>query len=536
FWDIVVLTTADEEQRLAYELQLEEKQRRSELPLGLPYLVFADPPGPKAGCGGSTMFVLSKMHELYGDDLYCKRILLLNAGGQSQRLPTASVLGKIFTALPCGTPMLQVLDLKLALFMPFLQRMGPGVFHGCSDTIELFDLGDGGNWTFEKPGFTCLAHPSPLDIGTTHGVFVLDPKEASRGDAAELRKCLEVLQKPSIKRMREKGAVLNSSPFISEEHAYTDSGFFFDCDAAKKLLEFYQKEAPLQCEIDSYGDFLQALGPNASVEYTCDLRNVSVVEPTLVRTREKIFNLLKGTAINIVALNASKFYHLGTTKEYLHHFCHDPVLSRELDFFATGVFNSFIPSTDTRGCMMHNYFAASSQIPASSIVEYCSFEASVVIGDNCIISGCCYEPSDPKTVLEIPPDILLHTIPINSDEFVTIAFNVKENIKKKADNLSDAKNLTYLGSTLEQISKQRKSNFADLFSGGTFTLWHAKLFPVQSSMHDSLKSTLMMIKQVYTDSYSWVSMADILRLKDVRRMVTRRSVLYDKISANLPSN
>lgn len=49
FWDIVVLTTADEDQRIAYELQIEEKIRHKEVPLGVPYIVYADPPGPKAG-------------------------------------------------------------------------------------------------------------------------------------------------------------------------------------------------------------------------------------------------------------------------------------------------------------------------------------------------------------------------------------------------------------------------------------------------------------------------------------------------------
>ena len=49
FWDIVVLTTADEDQKVAYELQIKEKLKRHELPAGIPYHVYADPPGPKAG-------------------------------------------------------------------------------------------------------------------------------------------------------------------------------------------------------------------------------------------------------------------------------------------------------------------------------------------------------------------------------------------------------------------------------------------------------------------------------------------------------
>ena len=37
--------------------------------------------------------------------------------------------------------MYQLLDYKLACYLPFLQNMRPGVFHASSDTIEVFDLG-----------------------------------------------------------------------------------------------------------------------------------------------------------------------------------------------------------------------------------------------------------------------------------------------------------------------------------------------------------------------------------------------------------
>jgi len=33
--------------------------------------------------------------------------------------------------------------------------------------------------SFTKPGFTALAHPSPIVIGTTHGVFALSDGQAS---------------------------------------------------------------------------------------------------------------------------------------------------------------------------------------------------------------------------------------------------------------------------------------------------------------------------------------------------------------------
>ena len=71
----------------------------------------------------------------------------------------------------------------------------------------------------------------------------------------EARRCLEVLQKPSEDTMRRKGAVVNlhdGRPIV-----YTDSCFFFPHGVANRLRAFYERNAPLGCEIDAYGDFLQ---------------------------------------------------------------------------------------------------------------------------------------------------------------------------------------------------------------------------------------------------------------------------------------
>lgn len=49
FWDVVAVTAVDENQREAYELQISHKVARKELPLGIHYKVFSDPPGSKIG-------------------------------------------------------------------------------------------------------------------------------------------------------------------------------------------------------------------------------------------------------------------------------------------------------------------------------------------------------------------------------------------------------------------------------------------------------------------------------------------------------
>ena len=103
FWDIVVITALDEGQKHAYDIQLRSKLSRGELPLGVEYHVFYDPPGPKIGNGGSVLVTIGDLLKIYGEErLKHFKILMLPAGGYSQRLPNASVLGKAFTSLPYG--------------------------------------------------------------------------------------------------------------------------------------------------------------------------------------------------------------------------------------------------------------------------------------------------------------------------------------------------------------------------------------------------------------------------------------------------
>lgn len=49
FWDVIAITAADQQQEQAYQQQIADKLARKELPLGVRYHVFSDPPGPKIG-------------------------------------------------------------------------------------------------------------------------------------------------------------------------------------------------------------------------------------------------------------------------------------------------------------------------------------------------------------------------------------------------------------------------------------------------------------------------------------------------------
>ncbi|KAK3100415.1 hypothetical protein FSP39_019622 [Pinctada imbricata] len=576
FWDVVMITAADNDQRDVFKAQIDAKSKRGELPTGIPYTVISDPPGPKLGNGGSTFTALSHLYKEYKDDLFDLKILLIHAGGQSKRMPSTSVLGKIFSPIPYGNPIFQMLDFKLAMYMPFIPKMGPGVFVACADDMLVYNLGDLGraDWSFAENGFTVLGHPSTIEIGTKHGVYVVeDESKIDTMQHIQTLPCVEVLQKPSIERMKARKAILARADLkfpdgikFDGSIAYTDSSFFFAMDVSKKLIEFYENHGPIDCEIDAYGDFLQALGPNSSIDYTKNISNVTIPTPSLIPTRQKVYNTLRDCAITLLAMNSSKFVHIGTTKEYIHHFCFDQVFQKELGL-QKDVFNAWIEEADggpakkmklstiSSGCVMHSAIPADLFVSENTVVEYCDFNVPLDIGQNSIISNCCVLKSNlpPKTTkVRIPHNVFLHTVPVKNakgTQFATVAFHINDNLKKEIQ-AADFQKLPYLGYDVEDAVKYCHIDIATSKGQGDhhdntdgksiYSLWNLCVFPLEPNMTLSLLSALDLIRAIQKkddticnfSGKDLVSMETIIKKKDVMIMLDYREELHSKITGN----
>ncbi|XP_004369120.1 fucose-1-phosphate guanylyltransferase isoform X1 [Trichechus manatus latirostris] len=553
FWDIVAITAADKQQELAYKQQLSEKLKRKELPLGVQYHVFVDPVGAKIGNGGSTLCTLQCLEKLYGDKWSSFTILLIHSGGYSQRLPNASALGKIFTALPLGNPIYQMLELKLAMYIDFPSHMNPGILVTCADDIELYSLGESEFIRFDKPGFTALAHPSSLTVGTTHGVFVLEHFDHSEHRDLEYRCCYRFLHKPSIEMMHQCDAVFRAGNFsqqdfagdntpslkLNTEYVYTDSLFYMDHKSAKKLLAFYEKIGTLNCEIDAYGDFLQALGPGATMEYTRNTSNVTKEESELIDMRQRIFHLLKGTSLNVVVLNNSRFYHIGTTEEYLFHLTSESSLKSELglQFMASSIFPAIPECFGRTFCVIQSILDSGCSVAPGSVVEYSRLGPDVSVGENCIISGSCI-----ITKAVLPAYSFVCSLSLKMNGYIkhsTMAFGVQDNLKKNVKTLSDIKLLQFFGvSFLSCLNIWNLKVTEELFSGNTtsLSLWTARIFPVCSSLSDSVTTSLKMLSAVKNksafnlNSYQLLSIEEMLGYKDVEDMIAYREQIFQEIS------
>ncbi|NXT00244.1 FPGT guanylyltransferase, partial [Jacana jacana] len=535
----------------AYRRQLAEKLVGKELPLGVRYHVFVDPPGHKMGNGGSTLHVLRCLEDLYGDKWTSFTVLLIHSGGYSQRLPNASALGKIFTALPFGDPVYQMLELKLAMYIDFPSHMKPGVLVTCSDDIELYSTGLTETVTFDKPGFTALAHPSDLTVGTTHGVFVLDPSSFSGEGGLEYTSCRHFLHKPDVETMRRCGAVClrgSSQPSSSGDHGgsgegsecvYTDSIFYMDHSVAERLLAFYKQMGTLCCEIDAYGDFLQALGPGTSQDCTKPTSNVTEEESRLVEVRQKLYSLLKGTALNVIVLNNSKFYHIGTTQEYLFHFTSDSELKFELDLLpvAFSSFSEGAESSDHSATVIQSLLEPGCSLGPGSVIEYSRIGPQVSVGKNSIISG-----SHINLKVAVPSNSFLSSLSVKMNDrvqYVSMVFGVEDDLKRCVNSLSDLHSLRFFGVSLPECLGRWGVQVSDqLFSSGSTRpgLWTARIFPVCSTLSESVGVSLKMLNSVQHASaftlqgFKLLSVEEMLAYKDLEDMLKFRKQLYDEIS------
>ena len=98
-WDLIVITAISNDQKKCYELQIKSKQNANKLPKSFRFQVINDPDNCKIGSGGSTLNVIKQLFLVYGSELFSMKILLIHAGGYSQRMPNCTVLGKIFSSI-----------------------------------------------------------------------------------------------------------------------------------------------------------------------------------------------------------------------------------------------------------------------------------------------------------------------------------------------------------------------------------------------------------------------------------------------------
>ncbi len=252
------------------------------------YFCTCDPVGHRLGSGGGTTWLLQEAykHEYQGQEseafdawLAKEKRILIHAGGQSKRLPSYAVSGKILTPVPVfrwerGQRLSQnLLSLQLPLYEKMMRQAPEGI-HTMVVSGDVLVRTTQPLQPIPDADVVCYGLWLDASVAKNHGVFV-----SERRSPSVLK---QMLQKPSIKTLSE----------LQKDHFYlTDIGVWMLSDKAVKLLMARSD----QKEYDLYGEFGCALGtdPSAPDEELSQLK------------------------VAIVPLSGGEFYHFGTSREMI---------------------------------------------------------------------------------------------------------------------------------------------------------------------------------------------------------------------------
>ena len=256
------------------------------------YFCTCDPIGHRLGSGGGTTWLLQSSwseecgvrSEEFDSWLSREKRILIHAGGQSKRLPSYAVSGKILIPIPVfrwerGQKLSQdLLSVQLPLYEKMM-RMAPDSIHTMIVSGDVLIRTTQPLQPVPDADVVCYGLWLDASVAKNHGVFV-----SSRRTPSVLK---QMLQKPSVATLGE----------LQKDHFYlTDIGVWMLSDKAVKLLakKCTTDDGQLR-EYDLYGEFGCCLG----------------TDPTI---RDEELSQLK---VAIVPLAGGEFYHFGTSREMI---------------------------------------------------------------------------------------------------------------------------------------------------------------------------------------------------------------------------
>ncbi|KAF9908340.1 hypothetical protein EC991_009892 [Linnemannia zychae] len=510
FWDIVVITAGDHQQKHCYQRRVDQKLAEGAIPSRARYLVIQDPPKSKIGSGGSTCLVMKILQEKFPVDFLA----------QSDK--------------PEG---IQVLDLKLVLYLHLLESMPPGVFLTSADGIELFSS----STPFPKDPkpftITALAHPSSTQIGSTHGVYLLhDPEglisadraQAPKDQAALLLKCREFLHKPSLETMRRTPKLIysnkNNSVVSGEEVVYTDSCYYFDPHTANLMAQVYSSLSQ-ECDLEAWADVL-------SFQHTSATSSTQESNQQQQPLKQALHDA--NVQLDVMVLNASKFYHLGTMQEFLFATCTDQAFMSELHIRnrhpGVAIISEEQPTnSSTKSILDQNKEELGQGTPSlwtpPLFIENCHISPTVGVGAGSLIVDTNL-PANNVQELMLPEDTCMFTLQVQEHAFVTFTFSVNDDMKRAVSVTSNDGGKDELGggvdnslallkrlrifesvSVLEMMLSTASYNNSDHHDhipptsliqdcGNTLSLWTAPIFEMAPTAHESTSFALNRLARV----------------------------------------
>ena len=463
-WDYVILTASNEQQAEGFRKQIEE--RKSFLPKHTKFVAIPDRDGKRVGSGGATLEVLKYLRS-QEESFEKLRVLVIQSGGDSKRVPQYSALGKLFSPVPHKLPN----GRNSTLFDEFMicmssvpSRIREGMVLLSGDVLLLFNPLQ---IDYNNVGAAAISFKEHVETGKNHGVYL-------NGENGNVKCCL---QKKSVEVLRSVGAVNDSNCVDIDTGA-----LIFSTEMMNSLYSLiatpvdYDRHVNAKTRLSLYADFLYPLAEDSTLEDFYKEKPEGEFCPELTAARERVWKVLRPYRMKLLRLAPAKFIHFGTTREIL------GLMNGGVDEYKDLRWSRIVGSSikgDTAG---YNSVLSS----RSTIEEGCYLEVSYVhrnskIGDHCVLSYI--EVSD----REIPDNVVLHGLKQRDGSFVVRIFGIGDNPKENKLFCRDL-------DELEQKLGVR------LWENSAHSLWEANLYAEADNIQDGVDAALNLYRIVNDES------------------------------------
>jgi fucokinase len=443
-WDIVVVTAASSAQAALYQHRLEAVRTAGLVAPATKLRVIADPEGARIGSGGATLHVLRTLASQPGG--LPQRILIVHAGGDSRRLPWASVLGKAFIPVPLlaepdgPAPTLFEHMLATVAAMPNMLPLG-GVVCLSGDVLPVSPPAD------LRPvadGVTVMAAISPVTTALRHGVVIAD----SRGQVTHL------LQKPSVEALEAAGGLRPGG------QALIDTGIW--CFAGSAFADL----AGIAAAADNPVELLVSRGQECSLYEEIAARWLPSRQ-TWLRGRPLGDRLVADVRPPLCATICEQlvFLHFGTGTEVADHLGRD-----HQGLLARRVLSQDPGQVDPDAVVVESRCAIGAAVGAGSLVAGSSVGPHVYIGRRCVVVDVDVDLSAEH--VELGDHRALWQVAVGNDAWVTAVVGVDDNTK------DTWKNGRFLGGDAARWMRAHGVTAAELWaSDAPQDGWSARLYP-----------------------------------------------------------
>lgn len=411
-WDLVVITASSARQAASYEAQL----TKGHLPETPKIIVIPDE--GRFGSGGATLRALKRIKN--GTSEFSElRIAMIHSGGDSKRIPQYAERGKLFANIAVNGLRTTPFDAHLAMLNAMPTPKAPGVFILCGDLLPVCDPDQ-----FDLNASAGISIKTSVETGTRHGVFESD-------NNGNVRHFFHKKSSAILNKIAENGQV------------DADTGIcWFDMACVESLLSIPCSDACLNL----YGDFLYPMAAESTLDEYLTEQGEYKPDERLAAARRDIWAAVGNRGLRLVKLDAARFIHFGTTREWF-------------DLTAPNIFNSAVDE---------------SVILDNCIIEDSIIEAGCKIGKNCVISGVR------GGNFTLNDNCVLHMLKLKDGKYVARIYGIDDNPKLELENA------TYLNEPLTDYMKKTGLTVNDLWDEEPHTLWDARLFPIAKTQDEAL--------------------------------------------------